>query len=235
MALEDTIRRWLFAPRGNMNYRKDPYQRFVIECKVERGKPVPLCVPRRLVQSADLAYRKLNLYDPPEYFCMKSTPRAMYNWMFSGCLLRSLVQMKIKDIVYYCAAGTLFDANKSPLFYFAVETDENNVPTPRLYLTDKLLANAATRGRPMEKFFMSTIVPFLIDNNVYDGSGSMRNNNSYKKVVIEMDNHVEDTFFMPTNNFIKDTSADSLIDKLNDVLVNNTDTLVSFLDNYSST
>lgn len=223
MRLEDNISGRLF--RNNVgSYYSDYNGGFIIECKAERGKPIPLCVPRNALLVNDLVYMKLYL-GWNGYSCERSTPRALYNYMFSSYYNSPLTKLKIKDSSYYAAPGVLFTESKELLFYFAKEYCENSVK-PRLYITSKLLLNSTFSGKPMEKFFMSTIVPYIIRNSVDTSLGRSH-------VIIEMDDS-NNTFFIPDSSLITSTPVERINDRLNDILVNNADVISSFVGNYGN-
>lgn len=229
MRLEETIRRKLFRSSISNYDRCVNNSPFVIECKWERGKPVPLCVPNdALMARTDLIYKKLYLTDS-YYSQERSTPRALYNLIFSNYFCSyDLMQVKIKDIIYYASPGVLFNADKIPLFYFAYEFDEQGHTLPRLFITPTLLTNASLAGKPMEKFFMSTIVPYVLNNRISTARGF----EAYTKV--EIDNQVDNTFFLPESDLISSVPVDRINSRLNDILADNADTLAAFVDNYAS-
>ena len=227
MKLEDTIRYRLFR-QTNSRYTCDNVDNFVIECKAERNRCIPICISTAVFTHLDLVYKQFFLVNE---FCQeRSTPRALYNVLFSNFSAHELIKAKIKDIVYYYACGVLFNEDKVPLFYFAygLNTDIRDIETyniPRLFINPLLFYNAAQPGRPMEKFFVSTILPFLIDNTVFVYGHE-------DKTVIEIDNNIDRTFFVPDNRLISSVPVDSVNDRLNDILANNADTIASFTDNY---
>lgn len=225
MRLEDNLRYNLFRT-SNTRFAEIKDYRFIIECKAEKGKPVPLCIPRDAFVNSDLVYRKLYLID--HHREEKSTPRALFNTLFSGYMpANGLIEAKVKDSMYYSAPGVLFTNDKKLLFYFASDGDEGNYVS-KLYITPTLLVNATVTGNPMEKFFMSTIVPYLINHIIYgiDGRSS--------KLVIDIDNFADNTFFIPRSRMVASTPIDKINDKLNDILANNADVLSAFTDNYAN-
>lgn len=228
MRLEDTIRLRLFRIRVN-DYSNENTGGFVIECKAEKNKPVPLCIPYGSFAHSDLVYRQLYLTSYPYYpaFHERSTPRAMYNLIFgSGFHNESLSRIKVKTAEYYCAPGVLFDSDKKLLFYFAKGVDSQFHPQPRLYITPHLILSASLQGKPMEKFFMSTILPFLVSTPVNRGDGVDAN------VIIEINNNVDEVFFMPQINMVSTYPVDRLSDKLTEILADNSDVLSRFMENY---
>lgn len=228
MALEDTIRNRLFQQFArNLDSIPNQNNRFVIECKAEYGKPVPLCMPRDVFNSSHLVYRKLhqsgNHYPAYEE---RSSPRAMYNLIFGSLFWTPLITLRIKGFIYYTAHGVLFNADKELLFYFAREYNSAFTAfTPRLYITPTLLADASQSSKPMEKFFMSTVVPFLVDNEVNVING-------FKHTIIEIDNHADDKFFQPSSNLVSTIPVDQIHSRLNNILADNADVLSSFIHNY---
>ena len=226
MALEDTIRRRLFGSYASrLTSVPNTNNSFVIECKAERGKPVPLCMPGGVLNNSQVVYRQLWQLD---YLTQeeRASPRAMYNLIFGSQLWTSLGKLKVKDSIYYAAYGVLFNADKELLFYFARDyNDDMTVIIPRLYITPTLLRDASRPSKYMEKFFMSTVVPFLIDTDVWTHSG-------YKRTIIEVDNHADDVFFYPSSNLINAVPVGQINDKLNDILADNADVLSTFINNY---
>lgn len=226
MRLEDTIKHRLFRTRIPHYSRNNNLENFVIECKADSSKPVPLCIPSNLIGHVNLIYKKLCLTDSS---CQeRSTPRALYNVIFNTYYSNySLIKVKMKDSVYYYAPGVLFTADKKPLFYFAYGCDSEMVHrNPRLFLTPLLLMNAAIPGNPMEKFFMSTIVPYLVSNKVYTEA----HYESY--TVIEIDNDIDSTFFMPDSTLVNTIPVDKVNDVLSDILADNADVISMFTENY---
>ena len=227
MRLEDTIRNRLFritVPMWNSMQTGE----FTIICRADRTKPVPLCMPRESLVNSDLAFRKLHLCVEPYLPAVheRSTPRAMYNLILGSYFSHELlVELKIKTAKYYYAPGVLFTSDKEVLFYFAKDI-ANGIVIPRLYITPLLLANAAASAKPMEKFFMSTIIPFLINNRINSGGGFE------EKIIIEIDNHPERTFFMPQSTLVASTPVDAINTRLNSILADNSDVISTFIDNY---
>lgn len=225
MRLEDTIKYRLFRVSIN-EYTRDNSEDFVIECKADIAKPVPLCIPIEVFRHTALVYRQL--YISRSVCSERSTPRALYNMIFSGYYPSDFLgRIKIKDNYYYVASGVLFNADKDPLFYFAQDLTDIQHPKPWLYLTPRLLADATVSGKPMEKFFMSTIVPYLINNDIYITGHENR-------TVVEIDNHIDDTFFMPNSTLLRDIPVNQVNDRLNDILVENADVISRFTENYSN-
>lgn len=227
MKLEDTIKHKLFRVSIS-SYSRNRAHDFIIECKAEFSKPFPICVPITNVLRSDLIYKKLYL---DGYGCQeRSTPRALYNLLFSNWLSNHvLVKLKLKDTYYYYAPGVLFTEDKIPLFWFGYELDRSNpnpmAVKPRLFISTLLLSNANVSGKPMEKFFMSTIVPYLVNNPVYC--------NGYQGyTTIEIDNHMDNTFFTPSGELVTSTPVDKINDRLNDILADNVDVIAAFTDNY---
>lgn len=224
MRLEDTIHFRLFRTCSD-KYARPVNNDFIIECKGEKGKPVPLCIHPNEFLRTDLVYRQLYLSD--RYCQERSTPRALYNALFNDYFNDGLLRtLKIKNIIYYGGPGILFNANKVPLFYFAYTLDEAWHMLPRLYITPTLLNDATASGKPMEKFFMSTVIPYLVNNTVVTGTGYEGN------TVIEIDNQVDNTFFMPNANLLGSTSVNHINNRLNSILANNADVLSTFVENY---
>lgn len=228
MALEDTIRTRLFGSYARrLESIPNENSSFVIECKAEHGKPVPLCMPADVLSNSHVVYRQLwqtNNSIQEE----RASARAMYNFIFGSQCWTPLSKLKVKDSIYYTAYGTLFNADKELLFYFAREyNDDMTVITPRLYITPTLLHDASRPSKYMEKFFMSTVVPFLIDNDVWTHSG-------YKRTIIEIDNHADEVFFYPSSNLINAVPVGQVNDTLNDILADNADVLSTFIDNYKN-
>lgn len=226
MKLEDTITRRLFTTTPpHQDYVNSDIVEFILECKGNRDNVVPLCIDYDTFFDSNLIYSRLCFFTG-RVPCEKSTPRSMYNRLFDAYYSYSPIMMiKIKGVIYYSAHGVLFDADKSVLFWFGYHADELNNMLPRLYLTPKLLSQAAASGRPMEKFFMSTVVPYLIDHDVRTSTGHYR-------TVIEIDNHPEDTFFVPGNALVTETPADMVNSVLGNILADNADMISSYIDNY---
>lgn len=226
MKLEDTIRGRLFRPYvpAEYNYINNiPNNSFVIECKADRQKPVPLCIPESIISHNDLVYKQLYLH-PSRIIHERSTSRALFNALFGGYFPSDpLIEVKMKDIIYYYAPGVLFDEEKNVLFYFAKELAEQAV-IPRLYITPRLLLNSGTQGKPMEKFFMSTIIPFLMVNEIHLYPGEF-------KVIVEIDNCPDDVFFVPHTS-ISQIPVEHINDRLNDALANNSDVICTFMEIY---
>lgn len=225
MRLEDTIRHRLYSTRISQ-YSRETIDSFVIECKAEAGKPVPLCIPNGITERISLVYRKLYLVND---MCQeRSTPRALFNLIFSTYYTNcSLFKVKLKQATYYTAPGVLFNADKQPLFYFARDIDPTgDGDKPILYLTPRLLSNAFTAGNPMEKFFMSTIVPFLVDNLIYVEHNARR-------TTILIDNDIDNTFFIPSGRLISMIPVDDINNHINGILADNADTISVFAENYS--
>ena len=223
MKLEDTIRYRLFTrfPTTSDGFNINGYP--TIECKAERGKPIPLCMGFSLGDS-DLVYHQINAVGTHSYI-EKSTPRAMYNNMFGAYnTTDSLYKVKVKDSYYHIAPGVLFDDHYTPLFYFAQMTYENQY-IPMLFITPTLLGNASIPGKPMEKFFMGTIIPFLVSNEIKLLRG-------YAKVVINVDNRIDEKFFLPNSTPLVHTSVETFNEELNDRLLNNADMISGFINNY---
>ena len=226
MKLEDTIHFRLFTMSDSRYSEAVNSKRFIIECKGDKTKPIPLCISLADFRTADLVYKELFLirnYAVQE----RSTPRALYNLLFSGYNpYNFLIEVKMKDITYYSAPGVLFNVDKQPLFYFAYTLDVLGHKLPKLYLTPRLLADSGRPGKPMEKFFMSTVVPYLVDSTVLTGY-------AYEgKVEIEIDNEVDNTFFIPGSELVSSVPIDQINSKLNNILADNADSIASFVDNY---
>lgn len=230
MRLEDTIKHRLFRQQFTQYSVANEVSSFAIECKGSTDKPIPLCIPSDAFAHSSLVYRRL-VYSYDMVHSERSTPRALYN-LILDCYYSGghLAKIKIKDSIYYYAPGVLFNSNKEPLFYFAYEFDNTTTrrhQIPRLYLTPKLLADANTPGKPMEKFFMSTIVPFLVNNQVHTDTGYC----GY--TIIEIDNHVDDTIFIPQNRMVLNTPVAEINDRLNNILANNSDVISTFVGSYA--
>lgn len=228
MKLEDTIKHRLFRPIGQ-GYEQFERCEFIIECKAEAGKPIPLCIPDMSFRNADIVYRRLYFQSlGPVY--EKSTPRAMYNMILNTSYFPNLtlLKAKVKDNFYYATPGALFNSDKYPLFWFASE-DREGTAIPRLYITPVLLRNAALPGKPMEKFFMSTVVPYVLSNQIRSITGS------YKDVIVEISNEPDDVFFIPQSSMLSSVAVDKVNDNLNDILADNADVLSTFIDNYCNT
>ena len=229
MALEDTIKYTLFRMVPSDYVMHSVFGDVLIECKAEFGRPVPLCISNCKLEPnstsrISLGYRMLYMSYELQY--TRSTPRALYKLLFGTGLNRTpLVKVHIKDSIYYYAPGVLFNASKQPLFYFALDINGED-HTPRLYVTPVLLRDAFLPNKPMEKFFMSTIVPFLVNEPIYTDTGFL----GY--TLIEIDNHVDDVFFVPDNRLIRTTPVDQVNAKLNDILAANADTISNFVENY---
>ena len=227
MRLESTIQSRLFRVYPNRDASINDLNNFVIECKAEKGKPVPLCMPRDIFNHSDLVYRKLYLTGSGGFCCERSTPRAMYNWIFNGYSIHDpLKKIKVKDNIYYAAPGVLFNSDKEVLFYFAIERDSRFHAVPRLYLTPTLFIDASMPSKPMEKFFMSTIVPFVMSTDIYI-------DNNYKRTIVEIDNEPDRTFFIPSGRLVETVPVDKINDKLSDILAANADMLSVFIENYA--
>lgn len=229
MTLENTIRTKLFGSYARkLESVPNENNRFVIECKAERGKPVPLCMPPGVLNNSQIVYRQLwqtDIYPTPEE---RASPRAMYNLIFGTQFWTPLKMLKVKGCIYYTAHGVLFNADKELLFYFAREYDANMTAIrPRLYITPTLLGDAFQPSKPMEKFFISTIVPFLVENGVWTHSG-------YKRTIIEIDNHADEVFFCPSGNLINTVPVGQINNKLSDILADNADVLSAFINNYKN-
>lgn len=223
MRLEDTIKHRLFRTSNNQYTRRNIGD-FVIECKADIDKPVPLCIPTKVFDDTALVYKQLYLSNSR---CQeRSAPRSMYNLMFSNYYPNDcLNKVKIKDCTYYASQGVLFNADKQILFYFAQDLSDMMHPEPWLYITPRLLVDATVSGKPMEKFFMSTIVPYVLRDTVYVGSLE-------KHITIEIDNHADDTFFMPSSTLVSHTPVDEINIVLNNILFNNANVLSRFTENY---
>lgn len=227
MRLEDTIRQRLFRTSFTTQVIGRVNDGIIIECKGEIDKSIPLCIPSTAFTRSSLVYRSLYLTDAYEH--CRSTPRALYNLMFSSYFYHyGIAKLNIKSNIYYYAPGVLFTEHLEPLFYFAYNICEGNL-TPRLYITPKLLQDSTVSNKPMEKFFMSTIVPFLVEHDVRTGVGS-----AYRHVIIEIDNQIDNTFFRPVCNLISSTPINQMNDRLNAILADNADTISDFIDSFTT-
>lgn len=228
MRLEDTIKHRLFRiSTSDWFSRNAGSNRCVIECKGNIHSSIPLCIPLNAFPNLSLIYKMMRLREDIVY--ERSTPRALYNMILDSGFNRYFCKCKLKNSVYYTASGVLFNEDKDVLFYFAYTLDTVNGRThmrPRLYLTPELLADAAMPAKPMEKFFMSTILPYIIDSPVVTKTGYIGN------AVVEIDNDVNSTFFVPDCSLVTTTPVDKINDKLNDILADNADVLSMFTGNY---